>query len=120
MDAIDKLLVNHSKMIEIHTFPNPQFFEVIFGAFPAQGTLCPLFRLFESKRFGWDNNYDEPSDPLKTLLFRVKAVNVIPSSEAIASLAEVWTDMGYKVTLKHEGGNDKPRQGIGLPRHQNT
>jgi hypothetical protein len=107
MDAIDTLLVNFSKEIEIIIVPNPKRFKVVFGSYPDKETLSPLTRLFESQRFKW-SNYGEEIDPEKTLSFYVDAVNVIPAPEAIAALTNVWTDMGYKVTLRREGGNDKP------------
>jgi hypothetical protein len=105
MDAIDTLLANFSKEIEIIIVPNPKRFVVRFGAFPSQETLSPLLRLFESKRFEW-STYDKEIDPEKTLSFNVDAVNVIPVPEAIAALTKIWTDMGYRVKLKHEGGKE--------------
>jgi hypothetical protein len=105
MDAIDTLLANFSKEIEIIIVPNPKRFVVRFGAFPSQETLSPLTRLFESQRFKW-STYDEEPEPEKTLSFYVDAVNVIPVPEAIAALTKVWTEMGYRVKLKHEGGKE--------------
>jgi hypothetical protein len=105
MDAIDTLLANFSKEIEIIIVPNPKRFKVMFGSYPAKETLSPLTRLFESQRFKW-STYDEEPEPEKTLSFCVDAVNVIPVPEAIAALTKIWTEMGYKVTLKHEGGKE--------------
>jgi hypothetical protein len=114
MDAIDKMLTNFSNEIVIITWSNPKRFEVQFGAFPSQKTLSPLLRLFEPKRFEWDNNHDEHPEPLKTLTFSVNAVNVIPISDAISALTEVWTGMGYTVTRKHEG-NDATKITLPFP-----
>lgn len=105
MDAIDTLLANFSKEIEIIIVPNPKRFKVVFGSYPDKETLSPLTRLFESQRFNW-STYDEEPEPEKTLSFYVDAVNVIPVPEAIAALTKIWTEMGYRVTLKHEGGKE--------------
>jgi hypothetical protein len=108
MDKIDRLLSNFSKEIEVVTVSDPKIFVVRFGAFPSQETLSPLLRLFESKRFKW-NTYGKNLEPEKTLLFDVEVINVIPASDAILTLTEVWTDMGYTVTVKHED-----RKGISM------
>lgn len=53
MNPIDKMLLDYSNTIEIHTFPNPKVFKVIFSAFPSLEILSPLLNLIETQRFKW-------------------------------------------------------------------
>lgn len=102
MNPIDKMLLQYAGKIEIRLVPNPEIFYVVFSAPPSPEVLSPLLSLIETKRFKWTNwtEYCLKKNKLSDMLeLIVEAVNVIPASEAIAALKQMWEELGYEVKI---------------------
>lgn len=114
MNPIDAMLLSHANKIEIRTFPNPNVFEVVFSSFPGDDMLFPLVELIKTDRFRWSALTVEEilqQSLNKLLSFKIQAINLIPVSDAISALAQMWRDAGYTVTIdgQPEQAQDEPQ-----------
>jgi hypothetical protein len=105
MNPIDKMLLKHSFKIQVFLFPNPILFDVVFSALPSQQALEPVLALINTERFDWQDLTKikiSNSSVNQLMVFGIKQINVIPVSDAVLALTEIWEGLGYDVAVSQK------------------
>lgn len=99
MDAIDQLLLENAKNIQIKW--DPTIVDVIFPFRPSEDTLTPMQKLADSGQVEWSLHLGREKDLCKK---RLDLAGTLPAESIANVLADIYKDMGFNVAVNQYVG----------------